>query len=136
MVLRSSRGTVLVETGYLLPAGHSEFDMRFSVKAREHYLVATGPEDVEITSPDGTREHARVRTTDVPHYAPFVRDVLRRWREGEPPVASLDDLAAVMDLVARAYAVDAGHLPAAAGPVTTGGGRVPTAAHGRQEVAR
>lgn len=105
VVLRSSRGTALVETGYLLPAAHCEFDMRFSIRAREHYLVATGPEDVDVTGPAGVREHVRAHTTNVPHYAPFVRDVVRRWQAGQQPVASLTDMAPVMDLVRDAYAV-------------------------------
>jgi hypothetical protein len=39
----------------------------------------------------------------VPHYPVFVRDALRRVREGEPPLASLTDMAAAMDLVQEAY---------------------------------
>lgn len=108
VVLRSGGRTVLVETGYLLPAAHSEFDMRFSIKARDHYLIATGPEDVEVIGPDGVREHVKAKTTNVPHYPVFVRDVLRRFAAGEPPLASLSDMASVMDLVQDAYAADAG----------------------------
>ena len=103
VTLRSGGRTFHVETGYLMPAPHSTFDMRFSVKARDHYLIATGPADVEIVGPDGAVEHVRAHTTNVPHYPVFVRDVLRRVREGEPPLASLSDMAAAMDLVQEAY---------------------------------
>jgi hypothetical protein len=103
VTLRSGKRLLTVETGYLMPATHSTFDMRFSVKARDHYLIATGPEDVEIVAPDGSREHVRAHTTNVPHYPVFVRDVLRRVRAGEPPLASLTDMAAAMDLVQEAY---------------------------------
>lgn len=108
VVLRSGERTVLVETGYLLPGTHSQFDMRFSIKARDSYLIATGPEDVEVIGPAGTREHVRVLTTNVPHYPVFVRDVLQRFRAGEAPLASLSDMAAVMDLVHDAYGLDQG----------------------------
>jgi predicted dehydrogenase len=103
VTLRSGGRTFHVETGYLMPAPHSRFDMRFSVKARDHYLIATGPQDVEVVGPDGTVEHLRAHTTNVPHYPVFVRDVLRRVRAGEPPLASLTDMAAAMDLVQEAY---------------------------------
>jgi predicted dehydrogenase len=105
VTLRAGARTFLVETGYLMPGPHTSFDMRFSIKARDHYLIATGPNDVEIVGPDGAREHVRAHTTNVPHYPVFVRDVLRRARAGEPPVASLTDMAAVMDLTQDAYAL-------------------------------
>jgi hypothetical protein len=90
------------------------FDMRFSITARDHYLIATGPEEIEVIGRDGRREHVRAHTTNVPHYPVFVRDVLRRFREGEPPLASLTDMAAAMDLVQDAYAL-AGPLPSGIG---------------------
>jgi predicted dehydrogenase len=105
VTLRSGGRLLTVETGYLMPAAHSTFDMRFSVKAGDRYLMATGPQDVEIVAPDGQREHVRAHTTNVPHYPVFVRDVLRRVRAGEPPLASLTDMAAAMDLVQEAYRI-------------------------------
>jgi hypothetical protein len=96
-------GRVFVgEVGCLMPAQHS---------TRDHYVIATSPTDVEIVAPDGSREHVKAHTTNVPHYPVFVRDALRRVREGEPPLASLTDMAAVMDLTHDAYAL-AGPLPA------------------------
>jgi predicted dehydrogenase len=105
VALGSGARRFLVETGYLLPGPHSNFDMRFSVKAGEHYLIATGPTEVEIVGPDGEREHVRAHTTNVPHYPVFLRDALRRVRAGEPPLASLHDMAAVLDLVEDAYRI-------------------------------
>lgn len=105
VVLRSGERTGLVETGYLRPGGHSEFDMRFSIKARDHYLIATGPDDIEVLTPDGRVERVRAHTTNVPHYPLFVRDVVRRLESGDPPLASMSDMAAVMDLVEDAYAI-------------------------------
>jgi predicted dehydrogenase len=105
VVLRSGERTALVETGYLRPGEHSEFDMRFSIKARNHYLIATGAADIEVLTVDGDVERVRAYTTNVPHYPVFVRDVLRRLEAGEPPLASMSDMAAVMDLVEDAYAI-------------------------------
>ena len=42
--------------------------------------------------------------TNVFFYPEFVRDTLRRVRDGRPPIANLDDMAAAMDLVQAAYA--------------------------------
>ena len=103
VTLRSGARVFHVETGYLLPASHSTFDMRFSIKAGERYLIATGPRSVEFVGADGRREDVCAHTTNVAHYPVFVRDVLRRARAGEPPVASLADMAAAMDLVQEAY---------------------------------
>jgi predicted dehydrogenase len=120
VTLRSGARRFHVETGYLLPGPHSTFDMRFSIAARDRYLIATGPQDVEVIGADGGREHLRAHTTNVPHYPVFVRDVLRRVREGERPLASLTDMAAAMDLVQDAYAL-AGPLPAGIGNSAQGG---------------
>jgi predicted dehydrogenase len=105
VALRNGDRTFTVETGYLLPGAHSQFDMRFSIKAGSHYLIATGPTEVRIVAEDGTREVVRAHTTNVAHYPVFVRDVLRRARAGEAPVAGLDDMAEVLDLVEDAYRI-------------------------------
>jgi len=110
VTLRSGGRVFVGEVGYLMPGPHSNFDMRFSIKACDHYVIATSPTDVEIVAPDGSREHVTAHTTNVAHYPVFVRDALRRVRAGEPPLASLTDMAAVMDLTRDAYAL-AGPLP-------------------------
>lgn len=104
VVLRNGKRTMVAETGYLRPGPTSEFDMRFTIKAREHYLVATGPRDIEVLGPDGA-ERVRAFTTNVPHYPVFVRDVLHRLETGQPPLASMSDMAAAMDLVEDAYRI-------------------------------
>ncbi|MBO0684966.1 MAG: Gfo/Idh/MocA family oxidoreductase [Actinobacteria bacterium] len=101
--MRSGSMTCIAETGYLYPAPSSVFDMRFSIRADRHYLVATGPDRVELTSADGRREVLEVFTTNVHHYPIFIADVLSRVRNGSEPLAGLDDMAAVMRVVERAY---------------------------------
>jgi len=103
IVLQSGARTVVVETGYLVPGPHSKFDMHFSIKADDCYLMATGPEDVDVVWPGGSREQVRAFTTNVPHYPLFVRETLHRLAAGRPPVASMSDMAEVMELVEAAY---------------------------------
>jgi predicted dehydrogenase len=103
--MRVGAVTCVAETGYLYPAPTSAFDMRFSIRADRHYVVATGPDQVEVTSPDGRREVVTTFTTNVPHYPVFVADVLRRVREGVRPVADLDDMVAALRVIDRAYAL-------------------------------
>lgn len=103
LAMRSGSMTCIAETGYLYPAPSSVFDMRFSIRADRHYLVATGPDHVELSFPDGRREALDVFTTNVHHYPVFIADVLDRVRNGSEPLAGLDDMAAVMRVVERAY---------------------------------
>ncbi len=101
--MRAGDVICIAETGYLYPAPSSVFDMRFSIRADRHYVVATGPDRVEVSLPDGTCDVAKVFTTNVPYYPTFIDDVLRRLRNGSPPLAGLDDMLAVMRIVDRAY---------------------------------
>jgi predicted dehydrogenase len=105
LAMRTSGATCIAETGYLYPAATSVFDMRFSFRADDHYVITLGPEQVEISRSDGSRELQDVKTTNVPHYAVFVDDLLRRVRAQEDPVANLDDMEAVMEVVDQAYAL-------------------------------
>jgi predicted dehydrogenase len=77
-------------------------------------VAVIGASHWHLIGRDGRREHVRAHTTNVPHYPVLVRDVLRRVREGEPPLASLTDMAAALDLVQDAYAL-AGPLPSGIG---------------------
>jgi predicted dehydrogenase len=93
----------VIETGYLYPAPTSMFDMHFAVRSRKHYLVAHGPQTVEIVDNTGRREMLTMATTNVPHYRTFVGDVLERLRQGRPPLARIADMVPVMRLVGDAY---------------------------------
>jgi predicted dehydrogenase len=105
LTLRSGSATCLAETGYLYPGPTSVFDLRFSFRADEHYVIALGPEQVEVSQRDGSREVRHALTTNVPHYPVFVDDLLRRLQADQPPAAGLDDMTAVMEVVDRAYAI-------------------------------
>src|SRR5919108_5002305 len=105
LAMRAGSATCIAETGYLYPAATSVFDMRFSFRADDHYVITLGPEQVEVSRSDGSRELGEVKTTNVPHYAVFVEDLLRRLRAGQEPVANLDDMEAVMGVVDQAYSL-------------------------------
>src|SRR5258707_14609893 len=57
----------VIETGYLYPAPTSTFDMHYAVRSPTQYLVAHGPETVEVVRNSGERELIRSLTTNVPH---------------------------------------------------------------------
>ena len=100
------------ETGYLYPAISALFDMRFSLRADPHYIVATDAETVEVSDLSGSRKVVSALTTNVPHYAPFVADVLARFRAGDAPIANLNDMLAVMHVLDRAYELAGFRSPA------------------------
>lgn len=104
VLLRGGGATCLVETGYLYPAPNSVFDMHYSIRTERHYFAARDNQTLEIVRDDRSRETRAMKLTNVFFYPTFVRDTLRRWRDGEPPIADLSDMAAVMDLVQAAYA--------------------------------
>jgi hypothetical protein len=97
------RALCTIETGYLFPAPTNHFDMHYSARFGQDYLVAHDPETIEITNNDGHSHKAACLTTNVPHYRTFVHDVIRRVRAGQQPVASLADMVPVMRLVDQSY---------------------------------
>lgn len=105
----------VVETGYLYPAPTSNFDMHYALRSPRTYTIAHDTQTVESLANDGTSRQWPSLTTNVPHYRTFVGDVLRRVREGHPPLASLSDMVPIMRLMDEAYARASTHplLPAA-----------------------
>ena len=104
VLVRGGGATCVVETGYLYPAPNSVFDMHYSIRSDTRYFAARDNHTLEIVRNDRTRETREMPLTNVFFYPTFVRDTLRRLRNGEPPIADLDDMAAAMDLVQAAYA--------------------------------
>ena len=104
VLLRGGGATCVVETGYLYPAPNSVFDMHYSVRTDRHYFAARDNSMLEIVDNARNRTTREMKLTNVFFYPEFVRDTLRRLRDGRPPIADLDDMAAAMDLVQAAYA--------------------------------
>jgi predicted dehydrogenase len=101
--LHSAGAVCLVETGYLYPAPTGTYDMHFSFMADETYFVARSPTALEIVSAAGDARSVPALTTNVPYYARFVADVLRRCRDGKLPLAGLGDMKAAFRLLTQAY---------------------------------
>jgi len=105
VLMRGGDATCTVETGYLYPAPNSVFDMHYSIRTEGHYFAARDDSTLEIVDNARARTTRAMKLTNVHFYPAFVRDTLRRLRDGRPPIADLDDMAAAMDLVQAAYAI-------------------------------
>jgi predicted dehydrogenase len=93
----------MVETGYLYPAPNSVFDMHYSIRTDRHYFTARDNGALEIVTMDRQRSVREMKLTNVFFYPEFVRDTLRRLRDGRKPIADLSDNAAAVALVEAAY---------------------------------
>jgi predicted dehydrogenase len=106
MIIRSNSSVCTVETGYTYPAAaFGVFDLRFSIRTSRHYLVARGDKVLEIhRASDGRLQELPIETSNLYMYPPFVTESIDRFAKGQPPLASLDDLVAVMKVVDAAFA--------------------------------
>jgi predicted dehydrogenase len=95
----------MIETGYLYPAPNSVFDMHYSIRTDKHYFAARDNSVLEIVTNDRNRTTREMKLTNVFFYPAFVRDTLRRVREGLPPIADLSDNAKAVALIEAAYAM-------------------------------
>jgi predicted dehydrogenase len=104
VLMQGGGATCMVETGYLYPAPNSVFDLHYSIRTERHYFAARDDQTLEIVTNDRQRSTRVMNLTNVYFYPEFVRDTLRRFRDGRPPIADLADNAIAMDLVQAAYA--------------------------------
>ncbi len=105
MILRSSASVCTIETGYTYPATSGIFDMRFSVRTSRHYIVARSDDVLEVhRTSDGHVKRFSTRVSNLVWYPVFVTESIDRFAKGEPPLATLDDLVEVMEVVDAAYA--------------------------------
>jgi predicted dehydrogenase len=105
MLMQGGGASCMVETGYLYPAPNSVFDMHYSIRTEKHYFVARDNSELEIVTNDRQRTTRGMKLTNVFFYPEFVRDTLRRVREGRPPIADLADNAEAVALIEAAYAM-------------------------------
>jgi predicted dehydrogenase len=105
MLMQGGGASCMVETGYLYPAPNSVFDMHYSIRTDKHYFAARDNSTLEIVTNDRQRTTREMKLTNVFFYPEFVRDTLRRVREGRPPIADLADNAAAVGLIEAAYAM-------------------------------
>jgi predicted dehydrogenase len=106
LIMRSDSAVCTVETGYTYPAGqHGIFDLRFSIRTTRHYIVARSDNVIEVRrSEDGLLTKYSAETSNLHMYPPFVTQSIDRFLRGEPPLADLDDLVGVIEVVDAAFA--------------------------------
>jgi predicted dehydrogenase len=105
VMLMQGPASCMIETGYLYPAPNSVFDMHYSIRTENHYFAARDNNLLEIVTNDRKRTTREMKLTNVFFYPEFVRDTLRRVREGRPPIADLSDNAEAVALIETAYAM-------------------------------
>ena len=105
VLLEAGAARLAVETGYLFPAPHSVFDLRYSLRDAGHYYSVGTPDALEITDLAGNRQTVPMPTINATMYPGFVADVLARAAAGRAPVVGLADLARALALVEAAYAL-------------------------------
>lgn len=103
VIIGRGRSLCTIETGYLFPAPTNHFDMHYSARFGQDYLVAHDPETIELINNGGQSHKMPCQTTNVPHYRTFVNDVIHRVRVGKQPLASLADMVPIMRLVDQSY---------------------------------
>jgi predicted dehydrogenase len=105
MIIRSPRCVGTIETGMTFPVSrHGVFDLRFSIRTTRHYLIARNDNVLEVRrASDGYLEEHRTETSNFYMYPDFVTDAVDRFARGHPPLASLDDLVGVMQVVDAAF---------------------------------
>jgi len=103
VMMQGGGASCMVETGYLYPAPNSVFDMHYSIRTEKHYFAARDNSLLEISTNDRQRSTREMKLTNVFFYPEFVRDTLKRVREGRPPIADLADNAACVSLIEAAY---------------------------------
>jgi predicted dehydrogenase len=105
VLMQGGGASCMVETGYLYPAPNSVFDLHYSIRTEKHYFAARDDSTLEIVTNDRQRTTREMKLTNVHFYPTFVRDTLRRLKDGQPPMADLSDNAAAVALVEAAYAM-------------------------------
>jgi predicted dehydrogenase len=103
MLMQGGGASCMVESGYLYPAPNSVFDLHYSIRTEKHYFAARDNSTLEIVTNDRQRTTREMKLTNVFFYPEFVRDTLRRVRDGRPPIADLSDNAAAVTLIEAAY---------------------------------
>jgi predicted dehydrogenase len=103
ITMKAGRTNVHVESGYAYPGERGVYDMHLTFRTDRHYFIAHDAETFEVVDDDKNREIRKFATTNMACYPVFVSDVLRRVRDGEPPIADMRDAAATMKILETAY---------------------------------
>lgn len=105
VILRSKTSVCTIETGYTYPAMSGVFDLRFSLRTTRHYIVVRSDNVLEVhRTCDGHLEQFPTQVSNAFWYPVFVAESIDRFAKGQPPLADLNDLADVMEVIDAAYA--------------------------------
>jgi predicted dehydrogenase len=103
VLMQGGGANCMVETGYLYPAPNSVFDLHYSIRTEKHYYAARDDSTLEIVTNNRQRTTREMKLTNVHYYPTFVRDTLRRLRDGRKAIADLSDNARAVALAEAAY---------------------------------
>jgi predicted dehydrogenase len=107
VILRSRNSVCTIETGYTYPAMSGVFDLRFSIRTTRHYIVVRSDNVLEVhRTCDGHLEQFPTQVSNAFWYPVFVAESIDRFARGQAPLADLNDLADVMEVIDAAYASD------------------------------
>jgi predicted dehydrogenase len=107
VILRSRNSVCTIETGYTYPAMSGVFDLRFSIRTTRYYIVVRSDNVLEVhRTCDGHVEQFPTQVSNAFWYPVFVAESIDRFAKGQAPLADLNDLADVMEVVDAAYASD------------------------------
>jgi len=107
-VLRSAGGAVgAVESGYCY-AAMSGGDQEWRLITSNAYVIQRADVLTVQTLDDGRQQRLPGMPADVAYHT-FVADSLRRFRKGAPPIATMRDALAALELVERVYQLAGGH---------------------------
>ncbi len=100
--LRSASGVLgTIELGNTVP--HDGSDSEFKIAGRDAILILYHDDRMRLITARG--EETFAAAPPEPLYFTCVRDILDRWRRGEPPLVGAGDLLGVVRLIDEAYAL-------------------------------
>lgn len=99
LVLKSGDSYCVTDTGYVYPGG--KLDMHHSVVGTDSYLISDANGQGSVSDFHGSAHELAIQTA--PDYGRFVTEVLDQAANGHEPIATMQDMAAVMKVVDSAY---------------------------------
>jgi len=100
--LRSASGVLgTIELGNTVP--HDGSDSEFKIAGRDAILILYHDDRMRLITARG--EETFAAAPPEPLYVTCVRDILDRWRRGEPPLVGAGELLRVVRLIDEAYAL-------------------------------
>jgi predicted dehydrogenase len=99
LVLKSGDSYCVTDTGYVYPGG--KLDMHHSVVGSDSYLISDADSHGSVSDFQGSTQPLDIPTA--PDYGRFVTEVLDQAATGQEPIATMQDMAAVMKVIDRAY---------------------------------